>query len=124
MKRFFTSRVLAVIIIAILLAIILAVTSSLTGGSNSGSLVQSILSPFRTSASYLTDRAEDIYNYIFEYESLLAENQKLKDQLSQLEDDARRADSLAQAWSMRSSASTPKALYSKSSGAVAICLML
>ena len=95
MKRFFTSRVLAVIIIAILLAIILAVTSSLTGGSNSGSLVQSILSPFRTSASYLTDRAEDIYNYIFEYESLLAENQKLKDQLSQLEDDARRADSMS-----------------------------
>ena len=95
MKRFFTSRVFAVIIIAILLTIILAVSSSLIGSSNSGSLVQSILSPFRTGASYLTDRAEDIYNYIFEYESLLAENQKLKEQLSQLEDDARRADSLA-----------------------------
>lgn len=95
MKRFFTSRVLAVIVIAILLAVILAVTSSLTGGSKSGSLVQTVLSPFRTGASYLTDRAEDLYNYIFEYESVLAENQKLKDQLSQLEDDARRADSLA-----------------------------
>lgn len=95
MKRFFTSRVFAVIIVAVLLTVILAVTSSLTGKDSSSSLMQSILTPFRTGASYLTDRAEDIYNYIFEYESLLAENQKLKDQLSQLEDDARRADSLA-----------------------------
>ena len=95
MKRFFTSRVFAVIIVAVLLAVVLAVTSSLTGKDASSSLMQSILTPFRTGASYLTDRAEDVYNYIFEYESLLAENQKLKDQLSQLEDDARRADSLA-----------------------------
>ena len=95
MKRFFTSRVFAVIIVAVLLTVFLAVTSSLTGKDSSSSLMQSILTPFRTGASYLTDRAEDIYNYIFEYESLLAENQKLKDQLSQLEDDARRADSLA-----------------------------
>lgn len=95
MKRFFTSRVFAVIIVAVLLTVVLAVTSSLTGKDSSSSLMQSILTPFRTGASYLTDRAEDIYNYIFEYESLLAENQKLKDQLSQLEDDARRADSLA-----------------------------
>ena len=95
MKRFFTSRVFAVIVIAILLAVILAVSSSLTGKTISSSLVQGILSPFRAGASYLTDRAEGLYNYIFEYESLLAENQKLKDQLSQLENDARQADSLS-----------------------------
>jgi len=95
MKRLFTSRVFAVIVIAILLAVILAVTSSLTGKSTSSSLVQSILAPFRTGASYLTDQAEQLYNYMFEYESLLAENQKLKEQLSQMEDDARRADSVS-----------------------------
>ena len=95
MKRFFTSRVFAVIVIAILLAVILAVGSNLTGKSISNSLVQGILAPFRTAASYLTDQAEQIYNYMFEYESLLAENQKLKEQLSQVEDDARRADSVS-----------------------------
>ena len=95
MKRFFTSRVWTVIFIAILAAVVLAVTSSLTGGSTSGSLVQGILAPFRTGASYLTDRAEQLYNYMFEYESLLAENERLKEQLSQLEDDARRADSVS-----------------------------
>ena len=95
MKRFFTSRVWTVICIAILIAVILAVGSSLTGKNISSSLVQGFLSPFRTAASYLTDQAEQLYNYMFEYESLLAENQRLKDQLSQMEDDARRADSVS-----------------------------
>ena len=95
MKRFFTSRVWTVIFIAILAAVILAVGSSLTGKDTSNSLVQGILAPFRTSASYLTDQAEHLYNYIFEYETLLAENQRLKEQLSKVEDDARKADAVA-----------------------------
>ena len=95
MKRFFTSKVWTVIAIAVLLAVVLAVTGSLTGDNGSGNLVQSFLSPFRSAASHLTDRAEQLYNYIFEYESLLAENERLKAQLSQVEDDARRADALS-----------------------------
>ena len=95
MKRFFTSRVWTVIFIAILAAALLAVGSSLSGDSAGGSLVQNFLSPFRTGASYLTDRAEQFYNYMFEYESLLVENQRLKEQLAQMEDDARRADSVS-----------------------------
>ena len=95
MKRFFTSRVWKVIFLAILAAMILAVAGSLTGKTASGSLVQSFLAPFRTGVSYLTDQAEQIYNYMFEYESLLAENQRLKEQLSQMEDEARQADSVA-----------------------------
>ena len=51
MKRFFTSRVWAVIFIAILAAVLLAVGSSLSGDSAGGSLVQNILAPFRTGAS-------------------------------------------------------------------------
>ena len=95
MKRFFTSRVWKVIFIAILATVILAVTGSLTGKTVSGSLVQGILAPFRTGASYLKDKAEQFDNYMFEYEALLAENQKLKEQLSQVEDDARRADAVS-----------------------------
>lgn len=95
MKRFFTSRVWTVIFIAILATVLLAVGSSLSGDSAGGSLVQSFLAPFRTGASYLTDRAEQLYNYMFEYESLLVENQQLKEQLAQTEDDARRADSVS-----------------------------
>ena len=95
MKRFFTSRVWTVIFIAILIAVLMAVSGSLSADNGSGSLVQSFLSPFRTGVSYLTDRAEQLYNYMFEYESLLVENQRLKEQISQMEDDARRADSVS-----------------------------
>ena len=95
MKRFFTSRVWTVIFIAILIAVILAVGSSLTGKAGTGSLVQGILSPFRTAVNYLTDQAEQLYNYMFEYESLLAENQQLKEQLAKMEEDARRADAMS-----------------------------
>ena len=94
MKRFFTSRVWTVILIAILITVILAVGSTLTG-KNSGTLVQGILSPLRSAASYLTDQAEQLYNYMFEYESLLAENQHLKEQLAKMEEDARRADAMS-----------------------------
>lgn len=95
MKRFFTSRIWTVILIAVLLAVVLAVVSNLTGNNPTSSLLQSVLSPFRAGASYLTDQAEQLYNYMFEYESLLAENQRLKEQLSQVEDDARRADAVS-----------------------------
>lgn len=95
MKRFFTSKVWTVFIIAALLAVILAVGSNLTGGNTSGSLVQGLLSPVRSGVSYLTDQAEQLYNYMFEYESLLAENAMLKERLSQVEDDARRADAVS-----------------------------
>lgn len=95
MKRFFTSRVWTVIFIAILIAVVLAVGSSLTGENDSGNPVQGILAPLRSGISHLTDRAEQLYNYMFEYESLLAENQRLKEQLSQMEEDARQADAVS-----------------------------
>ena len=95
MKRFFTSRVWTVIFIAVLIAVILAVGSSLTGENGSGNLVQGALAPLRAGISHLTDRAEQLYNYMFEYESLLAENQRLKEQLSQMEEEARQADAVS-----------------------------
>ena len=95
MKRFFTSRVWTVIFIAILIAVILAVTSSLAGDTGSGSLVEGVLAPIRAGVSRLTDRAEQLYNYMFEYESLWAENQRLKDQLSAIEKEARQADAIS-----------------------------
>ncbi len=95
MKHFFSSRVRVVLIIAILLAILLTVISSLTGMSIPDMMVKGILTPIRTGASKLTDQAEQMYNYMFKYEALLAENTALKEELAAMEEDARRADSLA-----------------------------
>ena len=94
MKHFFSNRVRAVLIIAVLLAVVLAVVGSLTNMSLPDMLVKGILTPIRTGASKLTDQAEQLYNYIFEYESLQEENLRLKEELSRLEEDSRRADAL------------------------------
>ncbi len=95
MKHFFSSRVRVVLIVAVLLAVVLAVVSNLTGLSIPDMVVKGILTPIRTGASKLTDQAEQLYNYMFEYESLLAENAALKEELAALEEDARLADSVA-----------------------------
>ncbi|MBQ3251934.1 MAG: rod shape-determining protein MreC [Oscillospiraceae bacterium] len=95
MKHFFSTRVRVVLVIAILLAVGLAVISDLTGLSVPDMVVKGVLTPIRSGASRLADGAQRIYNYVFEYESLAAENAALKEQLAEMEDEARRADSVS-----------------------------
>ena len=95
MKRFFTRRITVVLIITVLLAVTLGVVSGLTGLSIPDLFVKGVMTPLRTGVSKLADGAEQIYSYIFGYEALSAENEKLKEQLAQMRDDARLADSLA-----------------------------
>ena len=95
MKHFFSTRVRVVLVIAVLLAVVLAVISNLTGMSIPDMVVKGVLTPIRTGASKLTDQAQQLYNYMFEYESLVAENTSLKEELAKLEEDARLADSVA-----------------------------
>ena len=94
MKHFFTTRVRVVLIVAVLLAVGLAVVSDLTGLSVPDMVVKGILTPIRSGASRLADGAEKVYNYIFSYEALAAENEALKEELSKMQDEARRADSV------------------------------
>lgn len=95
MKHFFSTKVKAVLIIAVLLSAGLAITSSLLGKSIPDLLVQGVLTPLRSGVSSLTLQAERLYDYIYRYESLEAENTQLKQQVSDLEDAARQADSIS-----------------------------
>ena len=93
MKHLFSTRVKVLIIAAILISAGLAILSGATNQSIPSIVVQGILTPFRAGANALTKQSEQIYGYIFRYESLVAENEALKKQISQMEDDARQADS-------------------------------
>lgn len=95
MRHFFSNRVRAVLIIAVLLAVGLTAVTALTDFHLPDMIVQGILSPIRTGVSKLTDQAEQLYSYMFRYESLAAENEALKEKLAQMEDDARLADSVS-----------------------------
>ena len=95
MKHLFSTRIRVVLVLAVLLAVILAVVSSLTGLSIPDMMVKGVLTPIRTGVSQLTDQAQQLYNYMFQYEAIAAENASLKEQLAALEDEARDAASIA-----------------------------
>ena len=95
MKHFFSSRIRVILVIAVLLAVILTVVTSLTGLKLPEMAVKGILTPIRTGVSYLTDSAEQFYSYMFQYESLAAENERLKEELANMQDTARQASSIA-----------------------------
>ena len=95
MKHFFSTRVRMVLIVAVLLAAVLAVLSNLTGMSLPNMLVQGVLTPIRTGVSKLADQAEQLYSYMFKYEALAAENERLKAELAEIQDAARNAAAIA-----------------------------
>jgi rod shape-determining protein MreC len=95
MRHFFSTRVRVVLIIALLLAIGIGVASSLTKKSIPSMIVQGILTPIRSGANALTKQAERMYDYVFRYEALEAENEALKAELAEMQEDNRLADSVA-----------------------------
>ena len=95
MKNLFSNRVKIVLLIAVLLAVVLAVVSNLTGLSLPDMVVKGVLTPVRSGVSMLVEQAQRMYNYMFEYEALAAENAQLKEKVAQLEEDARQADAMA-----------------------------
>ena len=94
MKHYISRKVKIVLILAVLLAVGLGALSNLTKLTLPELFVKGVLTPIRAGAAALTDQAEQMYSYLFHYESLAAENEALKDRISRLEENARRADAL------------------------------
>lgn len=92
MRHLFSTRLRVILIVALLLSAGLAILSNATQLSIPNMLVQGFLAPFRAGAEALTSHAEQFYGYIFNYESLSAENEALKAQIADMQDEARQAD--------------------------------
>ncbi len=95
MKHYLSTRIKIILVSSVLIAAILAVISSLTGLSFPDMFVKGVLTPIRTGVSHLTDQAERLYGYIFEYEALAAENELLKEELAEVEDQIRQLESMS-----------------------------
>lgn len=93
MKKELTPKARVIMIVALVLAVLLTV-SSIVGANTGQNAIQVILSPFRAAYSAFVRQAERLYNYIFRYEELQAENESLRERLMAMEDDVRSADSL------------------------------
>ena len=94
-KKLFTSKVKSILIAAVALAVITTVIVAISAGSTPGrSTVGALLTPFRSAVAAIDRQAVQIYNYIFSYEALQAENEALRSKLSQMEEDIRTAQAL------------------------------
>jgi len=94
MRHFFSNRIRAVLIISLLVAVLLGVASSFTGQNIPQIIMQSVLTPLRTGANAVAGQAQQLYDYIFSYEALEAENAALKEELAKLQAEARETDFL------------------------------
>lgn len=94
MKKTFSKRIRNVLIAAVLITVVLAVAANALDTDIPGVIVKTVIRPLRSGAQALTNAAEDVYSYMFRYESLVAENKALKERIAQMEDDARTADAL------------------------------
>lgn len=94
-KRLFTSKIKTIFIAAVALAIVTTVVMAVSGGTTVGeNLVGTLLQPVRSAVAAIDRQAVKIYNYIFSYESLAAENAALKAQILEMEQDVRTAQEL------------------------------
>ena len=94
MRKTFSHRIRAVLLLAVLASIMLAVAGNAMHINIFSVAVQGVLQPLRSGAQALTNKAEDLYSYMFRYETLLAENEALKEKIARMEDSAREADAL------------------------------
>ena len=112
MRHLFSTKLIVILVVAVLLTAALAVVAGInaqppeedltgedttvyTGQSFPERLVQGLLTPFRAAGNALMNQAERYYSYMFRYEALVAENAQLKAAIAQMEDEARKADSIS-----------------------------
>ena len=94
MRHFFSTRVRVILIVSLLIAALLGVVSGVTGQNIPSMLVQSALTPLRSGANAVMQQAEQIYDYLFRFEQLKAENAALRQQIAKMQEDALEADAL------------------------------
>ena len=95
MRNLFSTRVKVILVVAVLLAVGLSILSGFTNTTVADLAVQGVLAPFRATATTLTRTAEKYYGYMFRYEALAAENEVLEKRIAEMEDVARKADSVS-----------------------------
>lgn len=95
MRNLFTPRVKVILVLAALLTAGLAILSGITSTTIPQLLIEGVMTPLRAAGTALTSTAEKYYGYMFRYEALLAENELLQEQIAEMEDVARQADSVS-----------------------------
>lgn len=94
MKAYLKKYGIRLLIVVLLIVGILAIGQSLRHGGVGllGDLSGAVRTPFQKVASAVVDRMEELYGYIYEYDNLVQENERLRAQLAQMEQENRDND--------------------------------
>lgn len=94
MKKYVSRRTAEILIASAVLTFIALVFTYLTGRvSLVSNAVNSLSAPLRTVTNTVSQKVEDIYAYIYAFDSLKAENEELKKTVSDMEEQLRLAES-------------------------------
>ena len=98
MKKYFTKKVLIILVVALLIAIVSAVTVTVndSGGGRIANGVNTLTKPFKKGMAAIVDVFEDLYDYLYKYDSMELENAALKERIAKLEQEARDFDAISQ----------------------------
>jgi rod shape-determining protein MreC len=88
-----------VVLVAAVLVAVIAIVSIIAGASRSdaaGNTINALMRPVRAVMSSVVSRLEDVYGYMYGYDSLKAENEALKGRIAKLENDYREYQEIAE----------------------------
>ena len=93
MKKFFTTRIRVVLVLAALAALITIGSMFLWPGKAGAfnNAVSLVVNPVKNGVTLLVNKAERLYDYLFGYELLQAQNEQLQEELANMNQDIRDA---------------------------------
>lgn len=93
MKKFFTTRIRVVLVLAALAALITIGSMFLWPGKAGAfnNTVSLVVNPVKNGVTLLVNKAERLYDYLFGYELLQAQNEQLQEELANMNQDIRDA---------------------------------
>lgn len=92
MKNFLRNNGILIIIAAVLLAAVLGIGASFLDHNPLTGVINAIGAPFRAISTAITDWTADRYDRAFRYDQLVAENDRLRQQVAELQESARKGE--------------------------------
>lgn len=93
MKKLFTVKVRVILVVAALAALVVVGATLLWPGSAGPvtNAISAVTNPLKNGVTILVNKAEDIYDYVFRFEMVQAENDQLRQELADMNADIRNA---------------------------------
>lgn len=98
MKTYLKKYGVKLLILVLIVAVIVAVGAGRRGGTagSAEDAAGAVRTPFQKVATAIVSRMEELYGYIYEYDSLVEENEQLRAQLAAMEQEVRENDQAAE----------------------------